>query len=119
ERLATLPIVSVTYRALPNPAALSTLMSTPLPAQQDANLPSITTAGTDRMPNPLARATTRLSVIWCTITSSEEPASRFTASIVSLQVAQPALNISILRLSAISLSFALRHALGRSMHLGV
>jgi hypothetical protein len=41
-----------------------------------------------------------------TMTSLEELASRFTASIVSLQTGQPALNISILRLSTISLSLA-------------
>src|SRR3974390_1050858 len=54
--------------------------------------------------------------ISCTITSEEEPASRFTASITSSQTAHPALNTSTLRLLAISLSF---DAGKRRMHLGV
>jgi hypothetical protein len=45
-----------------------------------------------------------MSFMSCTMTSHDEHASRFTASMASWQAAQPALNISILRLLAISLS---------------
>src|SRR3974390_334733 len=54
--------------------------------------------------------------ISCMITSEEEPASRFTASITSSQTAHPALNTSTLRLLAISLSLDVGK---RRMHLGV
>ena len=75
-------------------------MLTPPPAL-DANLPSITIAGTDRMPSCSARARLRASFMLRTMTSDEEPASRLTTSITSSQSAHPALNTSILRLSAI------------------
>jgi hypothetical protein len=60
-------------------------------------LPSITTAGTDRMPNSSARLRTRASIILCTVIWDEEPASRLTTSITSWQRAHPALNTSIFR----------------------
>src|SRR5262249_7669173 len=49
------------YAGRPSPAARRTATSTPRPAQHAASLPSITTAGTERMPSPLARSATAAS----------------------------------------------------------
>src|SRR5262249_6239559 len=54
------------------------------------------------MPNFLARASTRASIISRTTSSDEEPASRRTVSITSWQSAQPALNTSIFPFVAIA-----------------
>src|SRR5262249_14254802 len=45
-------------KVLPSPALRNTSISTPLPLQQAANSPSMTTAGTLRIPSSLARRTT-------------------------------------------------------------
>jgi hypothetical protein len=47
----------------------------PLSAQHDANLPSITTAGTDRMQSDLARLAMLASFMSLAITSSDAPAA--------------------------------------------
>src|SRR5262249_54145143 len=75
-------------------------MSTPPSEQHDANLPSITTAGTDRTPSSLARRTTSMAFMSCTTTSQDGHASRLTASTASWQIAQSALKISTLRFVA-------------------
>src|SRR5262249_35441178 len=46
------------YAGRPSPAARRTASSMPRPAQHPASLPSMTTAGTERMPSPLARSAT-------------------------------------------------------------
>src|SRR5262249_22915354 len=78
--------------------------SGPRPAQHPASLPSITTAGRLRTPCCFARVAIPswcISWIW---TSWSEPAIFLTISIVSLQVAHPALKISIVCFWAIILS---------------
>src|SRR5258707_747898 len=76
-------------------AASNTCSSGPRPAQHEASLPSITTAGTLRTPEVLALvAASDFCMSWTT-SSCDEPASRLTSSMVSLQVEQPALKISI------------------------
>lgn len=84
-------------------ADLNVCSSGPRPAQHEASLPSITTAGTLRTPYSLAFFATSLFCISCTATSCDEPASRFTISIVSLHVPQPALKTSIFLLPAITI----------------
>src|SRR5260370_9970402 len=64
----------------------------------------MTTAGTDRMPRPLARLATWGSFISSTVTSHEGQATRLTIDTVSSQTGQPALNISTLRLVATFIS---------------
>jgi len=54
------------------------------------------------MPNFLARSMTRLSYMLRTMTSSEGPASRLTASTTPWQITHPALNTSTLRLLSMS-----------------
>src|SRR6516162_11942790 len=74
----------------------------PRPAQHSASLPSITTAGTERMPSSLARFATSTSRMSWTITSHEGQAARLMTSMASWQAAHPALNTSIFRVAAIS-----------------
>src|SRR5260370_23587642 len=76
-------------------AERKTCSSGPRRAQHPANFPSITTAGTLRTPYCFAlEATSDFCISWTT-TSCEDPARRFTTSIVSLHVEQPALKTSI------------------------
>src|SRR5215471_15467541 len=56
------------YAGRPSPAARRVALSTPRPAQHAASLPSMTTAGTERMPSPLARFATSTSRMSWTIT---------------------------------------------------
>jgi len=64
---------------LPTPAARNPASSVPRPAQQSANLPLTTTAGTERMPSVRARSATALSHISSTLTSHEGQAMRLTS----------------------------------------
>jgi hypothetical protein len=81
----------------PSPADLRTSTSGPRPSQQSASLPSITTAGTDLMPRPLARLDTVGSFISRMVTSQDAHALSLTIVIASWQTGHPALKISILR----------------------
>jgi hypothetical protein len=83
----------------PIPAARKAASSGPRPAQQLARLPSTTMAGTERMPNELARVATVGSFMSSTAISHDEHESRFTSSTVSLHTGHPALNISIFLLA--------------------
>jgi hypothetical protein len=85
------------WRGLQSPTARNVCSSMPGQRQQSASFPSITIAGRHRMPNSLARARTRLSLMLRTMTSQDGSAIRRTISIVSLHKAQPELKTSILR----------------------
>src|SRR5262249_10323419 len=84
--------------ACPNPAARSVASSGPRPAQQSANVPSISTAGTERIPRLLARRATSGSRMSRIGTSHEGQATRLIISTVSVHTEHPALKISICRL---------------------
>ena len=87
----------------PNPAARSVDSSGPRPAQQPASVPSMTTAGTDRIPSCLARAITPASFMSSTLTSHDGQAMARTRLMVSSHAGQPALNTSIRRVLLISI----------------
>jgi ankyrin repeat protein len=59
------------YTGCPSPAARSVASSGPLPAQQSASLPSMTTAGTRWMPRLFARLATLASCMSSTSTSQD------------------------------------------------
>src|SRR5579863_5031286 len=80
----------------PKPAARSVAISGPREEQQSAGLPSITTAGTLRMPKCRARSATAGFLISRTVTSQDGQAAFFTSSMVSAQHEQRALKTSIL-----------------------
>jgi hypothetical protein len=73
------------------PVAHKAILSTPWPTQHSANLPLTATAGTDLIPNSVARAVTALSCISSTLISQEAQAIRLTRSMVSWHTGQPAL----------------------------
>src|SRR5262249_29249799 len=87
------------YQAIPSPAARSTASSGPRPVQQSANLPSITTAGTDLIPSVFARLATFGSFMSSTLTSQEGQAMLLTRATVSWQAGH--LKTSTFRLLAI------------------
>jgi hypothetical protein len=72
--------------------------------QQSASLPSITTAGTERIPNPLAHCATSARFMSRMLTSHDGQATWLTSSIVSAHVGHPALNTSISRFIVMILS---------------
>jgi len=82
----------------PNPAARSVASSGPRPAQQAANVSSITTAGTERIPRLLARRAMSGSRMSRIVTSQEGQARRLIISTASVHMEHPALKISICRL---------------------
>src|SRR5262249_20936806 len=82
----------------PNPAARSVASSGPRPAQQSANVPSITTAGTERIPRLVARRATSGSRMSRIVTSQEGQATRLIVSMASVHTEHAALKISICRL---------------------
>lgn len=84
--------------ACPNPAARSVASSGPRPAQHSASAPSITTAGTERMPKLFARRATSGLCISRIVTSQEGHATCFTNATVSSQTTHPALKTSTTRL---------------------
>src|SRR5439155_27056368 len=92
---------TLSQRGVPRPAARKTCSLIPRSVQHAANLPSMTTAGTERTPSALARLATSLSCMSSTITSQDGQAAAFTVSTASLQAGQPALNTSTFRLVAI------------------
>src|SRR5215467_5668778 len=79
----------------PNPAARSVASSGPRPAQQSANIPSITTAGTERIPRLVARRATSGSRMSRIVTSREGQATRVVISMASVHIEHPALKLSI------------------------
>lgn len=85
----------------PIPAALSVASCGPRSVQQSDSLPSMTTAGTERMPRPLARLATFGSCISSTVTWHDGQAMRSTSLTASSQAGHPALKTSTCRLSAI------------------
>ena len=96
---------TIQSRGRPIPASRNADSSSPRPAQHDASRPSIATAGTTFMPNLSARSATSASFISRTSTSQESHAIRFTNCSACSHSGQPALNTSILRLTAISPTF--------------
>ncbi len=86
------------YNGTPTPADLSEASSTLRPAQQSANFPSITIAGTLRTPYCFAFVAMSSLCMSRTSTSHDGQAMLRTSLIASSQAGQPALKISILRL---------------------
>jgi hypothetical protein len=84
-------------KGFPSPAALKVASSGPRPEQQFASFPSMTTAGTDRIPRLLARSDTSGLFISSILTSQDGQAIRLIISTVSLHAGHPALKTSILR----------------------
>ena len=83
------------YTGCPKPAARRTGSSGPRLEQQSASLPSMTTAGTERIPSAVARWIVGGAFISRTVTSQDGHATRLTNWIASSQTVQPALKISI------------------------
>ena len=91
----------VAYKGCPKPAARSVDSSGPRPVQQSASLPSITTAGIERMPRFFARLATVGFFMSRTVTSHDGQATRLMSRMVSSHAGQPALKTSIFRFAAI------------------
>src|SRR5260370_19435651 len=91
--------------ATPKPAARSVSISGPREEQQSISLPSITTAGTLRIPKCRARSATSGFRVSRTVTSQDGQADFLTSSIVSKQQGQPALKTSIFLFIGISISY--------------
>jgi hypothetical protein len=79
----------------PIPACFSTAISGPRPAQQPANSPSMTTAGTDLIPSAFARSATDGSFMSRTNTLQDGHAADWISRTASRHIGQPALNTSM------------------------
>src|SRR5438046_6160311 len=95
------------HNGTPMPAARSVASCGPLPT----SLPSITTAGTDRMPSCLAISATRGSFMSLIVMSHEGHAILLTSRIVSSQQPHPALKISTFLFCSIQSRSPLMHSI--------